>query len=362
MARFRKTVILLIFSLGVGVLTCLLCEGFSSTFFVAREAITGRPLAERSHTEYDEELGWINIPNVNIENLYGPGIYAETNSQSFRNNYDFSIDVPSNKVRIICSGDSFTFGYGVDNDHTWCQLLVSIDERLETVNMGQGGYGVDQAYLWYKRDGTKLEHDVLIFTFITDDFERMKGDTFLGYGKPVLELQDGTTVTKNVPVPRRSFYTPWLIHALRTLNGLKSLRFSQELFYRGSPVAAITDEKSQGIVAAILDDLKRTNQAKNSVLVLAYLPTQDDYTKNSSEPWRQFLHARASENDLLFIDVIEEFRKLPPQEVYKLFIGEGVVDHYGAAGHYTEDGNAFIANTLYEKLLAVPEISEKLQK
>ena len=28
--------------------------------------------------------------------------------------------------------------------------------------MGQGGYGIDQAYLWYKRDGTKLDHDVQI--------------------------------------------------------------------------------------------------------------------------------------------------------------------------------------------------------
>ena len=44
---------------------------------------------------------------------------------------------------------------GVGNDDVWCKLLESIDNRIETVNLGQGGYGVDQAYLWYKRNSFK---------------------------------------------------------------------------------------------------------------------------------------------------------------------------------------------------------------
>ena len=44
-----------------------------------------------------------------------------------------------------------------------------LDPRFESVNMRQGGYGLDQAYLWYQRDGTRLAHDVHIFAFIFDD-------------------------------------------------------------------------------------------------------------------------------------------------------------------------------------------------
>ena len=62
----------------------------------------------------------------------------------------------------------------------------SLDPRLETLNMGQGGYGVDQAYLWYKRDAAKFEHQVHLLAFITDDFVRMQSDRFRGYGKPVI--------------------------------------------------------------------------------------------------------------------------------------------------------------------------------
>ena len=51
--------------------------------------------------------------------------------------------MPPGKTRIICSGDSFTLGFGVDNEHTWPQQLAARNANLETVNMGQGGYGAD---------------------------------------------------------------------------------------------------------------------------------------------------------------------------------------------------------------------------
>jgi hypothetical protein len=80
-------------------------EGFASTVFVTHKIFSSRPLAERVHTKYDEELGWINIPNLDIENMYGSGKYLKTNSQSFRNNKDFEANVKNDRVRIVCSGD-----------------------------------------------------------------------------------------------------------------------------------------------------------------------------------------------------------------------------------------------------------------
>jgi hypothetical protein len=225
--------------------------------------------------------------------------------------------------------------------------------------MGQGGYGVDQAYLWYKRDGSRMDHDIHIFTFITDDFGRMQGSSFLGYGKPVLSLEDGVIVTRNVPVPKRSFYTPWLIHALRSLNNLRSIRLSQELVYRSNAVST-TNTPNQEVVLKIIEDLHQTNQAKDSTLILVYLPTREDYTEDTSKPWRQLLGAEAEKNNWLFVDLIDEFRKLPPQQVGELFISEDIADYYGAAGHYTEEGNMFIADTLYQKLLSMPQVSDKL--
>ncbi|MDJ0518252.1 MAG: hypothetical protein QNJ74_19045 [Trichodesmium sp. MO_231.B1] len=187
----RKIIKVSLINLLLLVAILSLVEGLSSILLLFDKISKVQPMSEIRHTQYDELLGWVNIPNVDIPNMYGEGIYFRTNSQSFRNNEDFSINIPSNKIRIICSGDSFTMGLGVSNDQTWCELLTSINQRWQTINMGQGGYGVDQAYLWYKRDGTKFEHNIQIFAFITDDFLRMQSASFMGRGKPLLYLENG---------------------------------------------------------------------------------------------------------------------------------------------------------------------------
>jgi len=184
------------------------------------------------HTRYDQELGWVNKPDMDIPDMYGSGISLKTNSQGFRADHDFDLSVPPGKLRIICSGDSFTLGYGVRNDETWCQLLTALDSRLETVNMGQGGYGVDQAYLWYKRDGLKLQHQIHLLAFITQDFQRMEGSEFLGYGKPVLDIENNSLVVKNVPVPNRAYRLPWLTSNFQNFQHLKTVDFVTRLLGR----------------------------------------------------------------------------------------------------------------------------------
>ncbi|MDY6806290.1 MAG: hypothetical protein SXA11_21140, partial [Cyanobacteriota bacterium] len=121
------TINLLVF---VGLFT--LIEGLASTILMVYKISQVRPMTETSHTEYDELLGWINLPNASFPNLYGPGIDFQTNSQRFRNNKDFTVAVPKGKLRVICSGDSFTMGWGVSNEENWCHKLTAIDDRLET--------------------------------------------------------------------------------------------------------------------------------------------------------------------------------------------------------------------------------------
>ena len=79
----------------------------------------------------------------------------------------------------------------MNNADTWCDQLATRDPRVEPVNLGQGGYGADQAYLRYLRDTKTLDHQVQLFAFIDDDFKRMQSSTFLGIDKPVLMLDNG---------------------------------------------------------------------------------------------------------------------------------------------------------------------------
>jgi hypothetical protein len=94
------------------------------------------------------------VPNFFAANYYAPGAYLRTNSRGFRSDKETPDHVPAGKLRVICSGDSMTFGDGVSNDQVWCEQLASLDNRLETVNMGEVAYGTDQMYLKYKRYAT----------------------------------------------------------------------------------------------------------------------------------------------------------------------------------------------------------------
>lgn len=342
-------------------------EGLASTTLVVHETFLSKPIAERFHTQYDKEIGWINKPAIWIPDLYGRGKHVQTNSQRFRNHKEFNVKVDSDKLRIVCSGDSFTFGYGVGNDHAWCQLLESMGAVMETVNMGQGGYGFDQAYLWYRRHSGKIEHDIHLFAFITEDFRRMERDAHLGYGKPVLEVRDGVLTTKNVPVPKRGFYVPWLTHVLEGLRKLNSYRLLQGLYERTMSWRSIDDsprnnnQKSAVLALKVIDELARINRNQKSILVLVYLPTEADYLKDSSDFWRRLIGAHTAKERIIFLDLIQDFRTLSPEQIRTMFIGRGVLDHHFAEGHYTEEGNAYVAKVLHRKLLSEREIMKKVE-
>lgn len=375
--KIKKIAVVIIFNLIMIVILFLIIEGLSSSIIVIQKIIRKEPLAERLHTKYDRDLGWINIPNIYIQDMYGPGIYLRTNSQSFRNNNDFEKNIPKGKIRIICSGDSFTFGYGVDNDHTWCQRLVDFNSNLETVNMGQGGYGIDQAYLWFKRDSERINYDIHIFAFTTHDFGRMETDESGGYGKPILSVQNDLLITKNVPVPKRPYYLPWLndnfpiikkLHVFE-LGGKLSKRLLKSFKIPNNIIQSENQKKEiipaiinmREVESRIFKDIKNINRTKNSIGILLFLPTSFEY-KALPQYWKQILTDEAEKNNLIFIDLIDEFQKLPADYMKDLFIPDGVIKFDSAAGHYTEEGNRYIADILYKKMNAIREISEKLNK
>ena len=344
---------------------CLVNLAVVAAVLVAAEGIAGyamaitcgasSALAERRHTMYDPELGWVNQPNVDIADMYGPRVRLRTNGQGFRNDRDFPARVPAGTLRVVCSGDSFTLGYGVADDRTWCHRLTSFDSRLESINMGQGGYGMDQAYLWFKRDGTALDHQVHVFAVITEDIRRLGTSDFEGYGKPVLVVEDGRLVVKGVPVSRlRGVLAPLRqsVQDLRTVAVLRDLL--QRLRPAGRDVAVplghSSDDETRQVVSAILADLKRLHDMHGRVLLLAYLPTLEELTADAASPWRDFMASEARARGITLIDTFDVFAAQPAGTLDRLFIQEGQLDYPGSAGHLTAQGNELVAGVIYEQL------------
>ncbi|MBY0493685.1 MAG: hypothetical protein K2Y23_05680 [Cyanobacteria bacterium] len=348
MGRLKLVVINLVVLAGL----LSLAEGAASFASFYRHYARGSDLAERRHTEYDPLLGYVNLPHANVPNMYGAGRSLTTNGQRFRNDHDFTPGVPAGRVRVICSGDSFTIGYGVGDADPWCRQLEALDPRLETVNMGQGGYGIDQAYLWYQRDAAALKHNAQLFAFITPDIQRAiePGE---GY-KPFLTVENGAIVAKNVPVPvsRRlqrelpRLHTVGALHEIALRLGFAEPGAQLQPWLEGQDAA-------RRLVTAILTDLKKINDERSSKLILVHLPIEGELRARQTDPWVEFIDGEARRLGVPMVTLIDAFDALPPRDAAAMFIKEGEIDYPGSAGHYTAAGNRFVAGLIYERIKAL---------
>jgi hypothetical protein len=344
-----------------------LLEGFVSVALLTSDMLREDVTPERTHTRYDPELGWAPIPNLDLPSMYGPGNFLRTNSQGFRGTYDYTETVPPGKRRVICSGDSVTFGYGVDDEHSWCRLLETVDPRLETINMGLPGYGVDQAYLWYKRDAGRFDHQVHLFAPITDDFRRMQSTRFLNYDRPFLVVEDGRLQVTNVPVPARSFHLPWWNEARRHLGSLRSARAARwlkrsvsESEGAGAGLPASLDKqagrlnpdrRAAGVVSVLLRDLKALNDERGSILVVVYLPTHNDRGPDTAF-WIGLLADECEALGIPFVNLVKDFEQMPDDEAIRFYLP--------GLGHFNRDGNAYVARLIHQNLAGFPEVSRAL--
>ena len=343
---------------------CLL-EGLCSFAIFVKDLFTttSRPLAERVHTRYDADLGWVNVPGTTVRDMYGPGLGLRINSLGFRG-AEVTAKTPPGKVRIVCSGDSFTLGYGVDDDHTWVKCLADQDARIETVNMGQGGYGVDQAFLWYRRERETFEHQAHLFTVIANDFERMRRTDFHGYGKPRLKIEGDQLAVEGTPVSRRAFYVPWLTQNAAAFDDVKIFRVLGSLVRRVAPARGadeLNDAQTRAAAAKLFQELRDLHRGQKTTLVLCYLPARKDLESRKMDPWREFLHEQADKLGVSLVDMTDELIKLPASDVDALFIQEDIMGFPQASGHYNNRGNQVVAQRLYRRLAEIPELANLLK-
>lgn len=316
------------------------------------------PLPERAHTVYDPELGWASQPSRVAADVFGPGLHVSTNARGFRNAAEFSDAAPAGKLRVIALGDSFTLGYDVGDGDSWPAWLEKLCPGLEVPNMGQSGYGIDQSYLWYRRAAADLEHQLLVLAFIDDDLRRVLTAHIAGYGKPVLELRDGELVATNVPVPRAPYLWPALTQNLTLFEKLRVVELPRAILAHFARDASEQHaERAHGdpeqLALAILRSLRATAEARGARLVLVHLPHLA--TGNPAElaelpDFGAAAVARLSAEGVPFADLREELAREPDPARRALFQPDTV--ERGPGGHYSAQGNRFMAAAIARRLVA----------
>lgn len=165
--------------------------------FAARFAARKPTLFTRGHV-HDKTLGW--VPRPNLSRYRGIGTTpVSTNSQGMRGRREVS--PRSAGLRIVCIGDSFTFGNDVRDDEVWTAQLEEELPGSEVLNLGVSGYGLDQAALRLEGTGLALEPSVVIWMIFRGDLERSMHD-FTFAAKPRFRLVEGELEFGGTPVPK----------------------------------------------------------------------------------------------------------------------------------------------------------------
>jgi hypothetical protein len=84
--------------------------------------------------------------------------------------------------------------------------------------------------------------------------------------------------------------------------------------------------------------------------VVVLLPTKSDWIDTTRNQWRRDLVAAAAREEYLFVDLQDDLRRIAADSLDLLFYApHNLESHYGEAGH------RWVADRLYQHLLAYPK-------
>jgi hypothetical protein len=294
----------------------------------------GRPLTEAERlNDYDPQLGWINMPNRHAVNRYGPNKSATHNALGLRATREYAVAIPAGRYRIIFLGDSFSYGVNADDAGTYPARLESLDPAIEAVNMAVTGYGVDQMYLSYMRDGDRLNANLAVLAFIEDDLRRMKLSAFLVQNpKPRLFLHGDHLVVANVPVATWGLAARrgWAAEFPNSLASVQILRSVYDLFVQNYDPIPVAER--------VFADLNSAAAKRHQRFAVVYLPARTDLDRQS--PAAATLQAAAARDHIPFFDLTPQFKDATTRGV----------PLFGKDVHYSDAGYQVIAQLLLNDL------------
>ncbi len=132
-------------------------------------------------------LGW--LPTTTAENP--PGFHS-----------DQPLDVDALERPILFYGDSFVAGVTpLGMPERLPQQLDALTRTRRVVNLGVGGFGIDQIYLRFRDSVGMFERPTVIVGLLLDDVDRVTLSFRAGL-KPRFEIVGDELVVRNVPITR----------------------------------------------------------------------------------------------------------------------------------------------------------------
>jgi hypothetical protein len=134
-----------------------------------------------SYHVYDKDIGWVPRPGHEWHTY-------TVNDQGVRATREHPQPPADPSKRILCVGDSFTFGHEVDDHETFPHHGEQLKPGTEWINMGINGSGLTQSLLHYRKTGRKFDGKYVVIGFMTNNSKRT-----VNCFRPFVSANDGAT-------------------------------------------------------------------------------------------------------------------------------------------------------------------------
>ena len=311
---------------------------------------------DRIWIEHHPRLGWYHQKNKDaIHTHQSYEVRIRTNQDGFRSMREYAEEKPAGVTRILALGDSFTFGFGVEDAENFPAVLEAAHPDLEAINLGVAGYGVDQILMAYREIGAHYHPDYVVISIFPEDFWRsLRAFADTGHAKPYFVLNPkGQPELRNVPVPQpftlRTNQFPEVIQygpVERLLMQSAAWRLTQRGLTRlGKNFRWIDpDTTAEWILGkALLKTLIEEIRASGSQPVLVLIAPERWMAGDRKESVHKSVIRLVQSEKVDFIDLAPDFREA---------VGKGKVSDFYIPedGHWTVKGHQLVASIL-EKYL-----------
>ncbi len=115
-------------------------------------------------------------------------VHNRINSAGVREREELVAPKPKGQRRLVCIGDSFTFGWGIPEEQNWVRLLErdlrKDGDDVRTVNCGAAGtVCVDEYVIGLEQRFARFEPDAVVLTICLNDL--VGSDGLMVFGPPV---------------------------------------------------------------------------------------------------------------------------------------------------------------------------------
>ena len=347
LARLALSVAAIVVSLSV-------CEVLLR--LLAPQRIASAGVEREFFCKFDPTLGWVPIPNLTARHERdGFSVVVHQNAFGLRASDSLQPTRQSKQSRILVLGDSYVWGYGVEQ---WQMMTApEVQRSAELIDFGVSGYGTDQEYLFYLRLGTKFDVDKvdLVVTPYNDVEEDLSSEEY-DRDKPFFVVEQGKLVLHTEHIHERNVRTfinrlrfhsqvinlfDSAIRNLRNWMKLRRLRMASQPQERPLNENDVTERDREGVAltAKIIAALRDCVTARGEKFSVVFVPYKPHILLNlpHNHPLVPLLAQELTALGISYYDPYELFLKANQN---------GVSLFNKADNHFSPEGNALFARAL----------------